>query len=585
MSSPIEEIKKRVDIVDLVGSYLRLAKAGANFKAVCPFHNEKTPSFYVSPAREIFHCFGCNAGGDIFRFVSMIEGVEFPEALEMLAQRAGVVLRRENPRLTSERKRLLQLVEDATRYYQSELLKNNDVKEYLKSRGLTGETARSFRLGYAPDGWENILGHLKQKEYSSEEIEKAGLAISRIQESGSGNRYYDRFRSRIMFPVSDSGARVVGFSGRIFNKETNEGKYINTPNTILYDKSRVLYLWDRARNDIRKENSCILVEGQMDALLSHQAGVLNVVATSGTALGPGHLALIGRLASKLLLAFDTDEAGQLASRRAFELSLESGFDVNIIEVPEGKDPADTVKENPELWIKAVSEAKPVIAFFLDNLKKKFSGDLYKLRWETKEAVFPYIARLADEIQKAHWVQEASKILELKEEPLWEEVRKLSRVRKNEKITKSEVSFAAQRARSRRHLVEERILGILTLKKENFLEKLESDIRSIFSPESLPLLEVIQGGVSPSQELGARISRLALEAELVYSDTENLDEEFKDLLAELEREAVKARLEFLSDEIRKMELAGEKTRLSEYLKEFQSVSRKLNHLWQESRLKK
>src|SRR3989344_3981942 len=297
-------------IFDLIGSYIRLSKAGANFKAVCPFHNEKTPSFYVSPSREIFHCFGCNAGGDVFRFVSMIEGVEFPEALSILAGRAGVVLKREDPRISGERKRLLSLIDDAAKYFESELAGNGPAKEYLRTRGLKEGTVRSFRLGFVPDGWENLFGHLSQKGYKPEEIAKAGLALQ-SSNPNSGTKFYDRFRSRIMFPISDSSGRVVGFSGRIFNKETNEGKYINTPNTVLYDKSKILYLWDRAKNEARKENTCIVVEGQMDALMSHQAGITNTVATSGTAFGSAHLSIIKRLASKLLLAFDNDEARRL----------------------------------------------------------------------------------------------------------------------------------------------------------------------------------------------------------------------------------------------------------------------------------
>ena len=585
MPSPVEEIKKRVDIVDLVGSYIRLSKAGANFKAVCPFHNEKTPSFYVSPSREIFHCFGCNAGGDIFRFIMQIEGVEFPEALETLAARAGVRIKSEDPRLSSERRRLLGLMEEAARFYQIELTKNKSAMDYLRGRGVKQESFSSFRLGFAPDGWEHLLDHLKQKGYRPEEVEKAGLALL-SQRSDAGTRFYDRFRSRIMFPIADSSGRVAGFSGRIFSAEggsasggnDKEAKYINTPQTAVYDKSRLLYLWDRAKNDVRKENACVIVEGQMDALMSHQAGVTNVVATSGTALGIQHLALIKRLASRLLLAFDTDEAGEMAARRAFELSLESGFDVGIVEVPKGKDPAETIKENPELWSRAVKESKPVIGFFLDAIKKKFSGDMHAIRSEARLAVFPYIARLNDEIEKAHWVQEASKVLELREEPLWEELKKMNA--KGQKITNVEPKplqndFGSQ---TRKHLVEERILGIAAWKNK------EIDSRNIFSPENLPLLEALAEKSGMTQELEARLSKLALEAELLCGESDP-DAELKNLFAELERETVKSRLEFLSEEIRKTELAGEKSRLAQYLNEFYDVTKKLNTLWQEARLKK
>ncbi|KKT77293.1 MAG: primase protein [Candidatus Giovannonibacteria bacterium GW2011_GWC2_44_8] len=580
MSSPVEEIKKRVDIVDLIGSYIRLSKAGANFKAVCPFHNEKTPSFYVSPSREIFHCFGCNAGGDVFRFVSMIEGVEFPEALSILAGRAGVVLKREDPRISGERKRLLSLIDDAAKYFESELAGNGPAKEYLRTRGLKEGTVRSFRLGFVPDGWENLFGHLSQKGYKPEEIAKAGLALQ-SSNPNSGTKFYDRFRSRIMFPISDSSGRVVGFSGRIFNKETNEGKYINTPNTVLYDKSKILYLWDRAKNEARKENTCIVVEGQMDALMSHQAGITNTVATSGTAFGSAHLSIIKRLASKLLLAFDNDEAGEVASKRAYELALDSGFEVHVIDVPEGKDPAETLAFDPGLWSGAIKNAKPVIAFFLDNLEKKFGGDLHKIRTEARTAVLPYIARFSSEIEKAHWVQETAKILQLKEDPLWEEIKKIRVQGRAGDFSAKETKVVDVEQKTRRHLVEERILGMLVWKTGTSFG-VEANLKDLFSKENSLMLEAVLAGKS---DFETALSKLALEAELLYGDADNMEAEMKNLASELERETVRAKLESLSEEIRKTEAAGERAKLAEYLNEFQETSRKLNYLWQEAKLKK
>lgn len=582
MASPIEEIKKRIDIVDLLGSYLRLSKAGVNYKAVCPFHNEKTPSFYISPAREIWHCFGCNAGGDIFRFVSMIEGIEFPEALELLAQRAGVILKREDPRLSNERKRLLNLMQDAALYYEEQLHVNNPVKKYLKERGLKDESIKSFKLGFAPDGWENLVSFLAKKGYKMEEAEKAGLVIKSTNPE-KRNKYYDRFRSRIIFPVSDPSGRIVGFSGRIFNKETNEGKYINSPQTILYDKSKILYLWDRAKNSVRKENSCILVEGQMDAIMSHQAGVTNVVATSGTALGVGHLALIKRLATGLLLAFDADVAGETAHKRAHDLSIDAGFNVNIVEVPSGKDPAETIRADATLWLEAVKNAKPIVAFFLEGLKKKFPDDIHKLRREAQVTVLPYIARLGDEIEKAHWIQETSKILEIKEEPLWAELKKAISKNRSGGI-QEKGSIEARVVRPRRGLLEERIMGILSLNDEKLSPDFK-EIQDLFSDQNLPFLNAIISGGKPSKEVEAKIGKLILEAELLYGDKKNLNEEFQNLLSELEREALKSKLELISNNIRKIELSGEKSKLGEYVSQFQEVSKKLNSLWQDPKQKK
>lgn len=602
MSSPIEEIKSRLAVAEVVGSYVRLFKAGANFKAACPFHNEKTPSFFVSPARDIWHCFGCGAGGDIFRFVGQIEGVEFPEALEILAARAGVQLKKEDPRLLTERKRFLALLEEAAKYFEGELAKRKDVLAYLEERGLTHETIKNFRIGYALQSWEGLLGHLAQKGFRGEETERAGLAII-SQRPEAKSRFYDRFRARIMFPISDGSARIIGFSGRIFERdlpkgeapENAGGKYINTPQTALFDKSRVLYLWDRAKNEIRKEGACILVEGQMDALLSHQAGVQNAVATSGTALGREHLRIIRRLSQKLLLAFDADQAGVEATRRGVDLALLEGFDVNIIEVPSGKDPAETIRENPSLWRETVKKARPVIAFFLENLEKKFSGDQRRLRTEANALILPYLALIENAIEKAHWVQEISKALALREEPIWEELKKFSERNKKEASLAKISATPPEPPKTRRDLLEERILGMLAWKKSEFLEKLEEKNREFFSEHHRPLLEcVLKEKLPPgSEELKANLEKLALESELLYGEMpaspdasladesrrasqggDRVHEEFHTLVTELGREHVRGRLEVLAGEIRRLESAGEETKLIKHLEEFKELSQKL-----------
>ena len=362
MTSPIEEIKSRLSIVDLVQAYIKLEKAGVNFKARCPFHNEKTPSFFVSPSRQAWHCFGCSSGGDHFEFVQKIENVEFPEALRILAEKTGVILHREDPQIRSERTRLLNLLNDAAKFYETNLVRRKDVGLYLSERGMTGETAKHFRLGYAEPGWENLLGHLKTKGYSEFESEKVGLAIKK-----EGGGYYDRFRSRIMFPLFDSSGRTVGFSGRIFEKDASgqkdaDSKYVNTPNTIFYDKSKLLYGFDRAKSEIRKQDTVILVEGQMDLIMSHQAGVMNAVAVSGTALTPEHLRSVRRLADNLIMSFDMDAAGINASERGVALAFAQGFDVKAIVLPHGKDPADLILDNPEEWKNLAASAKPVIEF-------------------------------------------------------------------------------------------------------------------------------------------------------------------------------------------------------------------------------
>jgi DNA primase len=281
MSTPVEKIKERLTIEEVVSSYIKLEPAGKNFKAKCPFHNEKTPSFYVSPDRNSFYCFGCGAKGDIFSFVQQFEGLDFMGSLKMLADRAGVPLVFEKTESKSEKERLYMILEDATRFFEGGLAARPEAQEYLKKRGIKAETARDFRLGYVPNEWRLLYTHLKNKKYNDAEIEKAGLA-KRAEQKEKG--FYDRFRGRVMFPIADSSGRIIAFSGRILVDDDSSAKYLNSPDTILFNKSTVLYGIDKAKQDIRTKNYTILVEGQMDLVLSHQAGIKNTVAVSGTAL-------------------------------------------------------------------------------------------------------------------------------------------------------------------------------------------------------------------------------------------------------------------------------------------------------------
>src|SRR3972149_5550617 len=303
MLSPVEQIKDRLSIIDVISSYLKLEKAGQNFKARCPFHNEKTPSFFVSPSRNSYHCFGCNRGGDIFTFTEEIEGVSFSDALKTLAERAGVTLTATGNKEREENKKSYDLLEAATKFFETNLLRSETVKNYIKARGLKEETVRNFRLGFAPDGWSNLLDYLKAKGFPEKLIEENGLII-KCQKG-----YYDRFRGRIMFPLSDSQGRVVGFTGRIFDDgskpssaKATEGKYVNSPETVLYNKSKILYGYDKAKREMLKEDFCIIVEGQMDLLMAHQAGTANSVAVSGTALSEEHIKLIKRFTETIMLS-------------------------------------------------------------------------------------------------------------------------------------------------------------------------------------------------------------------------------------------------------------------------------------------
>ena len=567
MNSPIEEIKSRLNIVDLVQSYIKLEKAGTNFKARCPFHNEKTPSFFVSPARQMWHCFGCQKGGDHFQFVQEIENIEFPEALRILAEKTGIELRREDPQVRSERTRLLNLLDDSVKFYEANLVRRKDVGAYLAERGMTGGTAKSFRLGYAESGWENLLTYLRSRGYSENEIDKVGLVIKK--ETGG---YYDRFRSRIMFPLFDTSGRVVGFSGRIFMPDAGEqkdadSKYVNTPNTIFYDKSKLLYGFDRAKLDIRKQNAAILVEGQMDLIMSHQAGIINAIAASGTALTPAHLNIIRRLADNLIMSFDMDAAGLAASEKAVGLAFAQGFDVKALVLSSGKDPADLIRDNPEEWRKAVVDAKPVINFLLDTLERNHTEPRI-FRHEVEKRVLPHVANIQSDIDRAHWVQEISSRLKLSNDPVWDAVNKL---RKNlATVYVSEEKNSPESAKTRKDLIEERILGLAVLYQ---------GIPSLadLKPEwfSAGRRGLFQQALSGATENDHYLKKLALYVEVSAGSEESANLEIQSLTKELHREDIKERLENLSGQIREAERSGESAGVQQRLDEFRKLSTELN----------
>jgi DNA primase len=583
MSSAAEQIKARLSITDVVQSYIKIQKAGANFKACCPFHNEKSPSFIVSPARDSWHCFGCSKGGDSISFVMEIEGVEFPEALQMLATRAGIELKHEDPRLVSERSRLLKLMETATLFYETQLKNEPRAAEYLAGRGLKSETIKDFQIGYAPDEWEAVVAHLQGCKFTNAEIEKSGLAIP----SERTGKIYDRFRGRAMFPISDAAGRVVGFSGRILpfatktqKADTEPAKYINSPQTLLYDKSRVLFGFDKAKTFIRQADSCILVEGQMDVVMSHQAGVKNAVAVSGTALTPYHLTMIKRLADKVVTAFDMDPAGGMATKRGVDLALREGFEVRVAVVrggpmtPDGirvnKDPADLVRDDPAHWQKAASETKHIIDYYLEMLAAKYNGDLRELRKRTGELVLPYIGMLSSEMERAHWVAEVARRVGLKEEPIWEELKKMNSLRPSTSAPTR--APAAVVASTRKRLLEERIVGLLAWKGSDFAKNI-SVSAEVFSPELQPILTAALGGeIEPHRD---HLNRLALQAELLYNETSNdLEGELTSLCLSLNKEHSKVLFANIMDQVRQAELTNDHAKLTELTNQANELSRKL-----------
>lgn len=426
MTNSTDTIKDRLSIVDVVGSYITLTPRGNSYVARCPFHNEKTPSFYVTPDRGTYHCFGCGKGGDIFSFVQDFEGLDFKQALQNLAAKAGIELEQysgvNNKESKDETERLYKLIAEVVTIYESDLENSlkiePDVNKYLQERGLNNQTLKTFNIGYAKNEWRYLTTTLKQRGYTDNELVLAGLSVATTK------GLYDKFRGRIMFPIANSQGKFVGFSGRIMPKYSvhengNEApKYMNSPETPLYHKSNVLFGYSVARDAIRKNSRVVVVEGMMDVLMSHQAGVYETIAVSGTALTTEHAKILRRLAEKVYLCFDADEAGVNAMFRILPMLIEMDIDVYVISVPEGKkDPADIVFESDRLWIDLVNNAKSLIDFLVDYAKLKHSN-LKDLRNFADTQIVPIIARINKVMNRAHAVNVLSRAIDLPEETLY-----------------------------------------------------------------------------------------------------------------------------------------------------------------------
>lgn len=580
IDSPIQQIKERLDIVEVISSYLKLEKAGANYRALCPFHSEKTPSFFVSPARQIWHCFGCNLGGDVFKFVMLIEGIEFADAMRILAQKAGVQLKKQDPRLESQRKRLYEISELSTIFFEKQLAESKPglkAKQYLLERRVSEDSIKKWRLGFAPNTLQSLFKFLTSRGYKIEEIKRAGLIFQ--NEKGD---FTDRFRNRIIFPVFDLNSQVIGFAGRILpGSEKGEAKYINTPNTLLYDKSRVLYNLDKAKIAIRKEDSCILVEGYLDAIMSAQAGVENVVATSGTALTNFHLQILKRYTQNLLLSFDMDLAGDSATKRGIELAQAEGFNLKIILMPKEKDPADVVAASPRDWKKLIQKAKDIISFYFETTFGKFPK---KASFEPEEKVaicqelLPPIKRIPNKVLQSHWIAELAKRIRVKEEDLAEELKKYSPGEPAEKI---EVPLSERRPRE--ILLEERILSLI-LRDPSQLDILGEEFKFLFSQKSQIILTGLREkkinknglnffGPKLDQETLQYLNYLSLKSE-IEGNLPDIKREIFSCLKELKSLAIKKELERISQEIKEAEIKKDFQKIDSLLEKFDELAKRL-----------
>ncbi|EKD84537.1 MAG: hypothetical protein ACD_38C00204G0003 [uncultured bacterium] len=589
----VELIKEKINIVDLISEYLTLKKAGVNFKAPCPFHNEKTPSFVVSPERQIWHCFGCQKGGDLFTFLMEKEGMEFKEALEMLAKKAGVVLQKKADDKKDFKDRLFEINLKAQEFFHYILTKHPLGKKalnYLQERGILTEIIEEFGIGYAPNSWESLTRFLLKRGFTHQEIISSGLGVA--SKSGS----YDRFRGRITFPLIDAKGNLRGFSGRVLMPA--EPKYINTPQTPIFDKGNFLFGLNLAKGEIRNKKEVVLVEGEMDMIASYQAGFKNVVASKGTALTEGQIDMLKKFTENLSLGFDMDLAGDSACRRGIEIADKAGLNIQVVQLEGGKDAAEVIKSDPAIWQKAISGAVPIYDYYLTSIAKRYDSkkpsDLRKIG----EELIPVWAKITDDLVRERYIQRLASFLKTDE--------KILRVAVEKARTASPKSYApllqttktadnVVPVKGRRELLEEYLIALLLHPPQ------ESDFVPGF-PETLFLAEKwrqlyvllvlyldsisfkstafnINDFVStlPS-ELTVEVDRLYLmELDERFSEDKHWKKELEGVISELKKALIKASLEKLSLEIKNAQEFDKMDTVESLNKRFRDLSVKLKNL--------
>lgn len=562
MSDTAQQIKDKLDIVDFLKSYLTLIPAGKNFKAICPFHKEKTPSFIVSPDRQTWHCFGsCNTGGDIFTFLMRYENIEFFEALKALAEKAQIPLRQVDPSLARQFGVLYDIHVTAKNFYVTELTKNKDVLRYALGRGLTRGTVNEFELGCAPITRDALTVLLLKQGFQVDDILRSGLAIK-----GDRGGYYDRFRGRLMFPLCDHFGKVVGFTGRILPlyDDGSAAKYINSPETPIFKKSKLFYGFHKAKAAIRETKTAFLVEGQMDCLLALQDGVANVLATSGTAVTLDHLVFLRRQAQSLILCFDADEAGQNATERAIDMAGAHDFETKVLLLPHGaKDPAEYVAAHPGGLHNLLQEALPALDFYF---AKYLSNGFQK---KDIQIVLKKIRSLASAIDRARGLKKLADQTGISERDLREEFDRLDVASDTEdkKTSQESVNLPETNHKERRPLLAESLMR-LALSKNDL--KIAEEAREYLPPYYQKVLRALSGDTA-DQDLQKTINFLTLQSDFV------LPHSAEDLTRELKLEYLKEEKSKLALTIRSFERNGNSNELEVAIKKFDLLSKQIHNL--------
>jgi len=587
----VEEVLSKVDIVELINERVPLKKAGRNFKANCPFHSEKTPSFIVSPERQIFKCFGCSAGGNAYKFLMDYEKMDFGEALRYLANRVGVKLKSYRPGPDeSKRRRLYEINHLAVETYHFLLIKHEagkQARQYLADRGVKKETIEEFMLGYAPHKYEFISKFLVAKKgFSPEEVEASGLVFK----NDRGN-LTDRFRGRIMFPLTDNRGNIVGFSGRIITPQENTGKYINTPETTIYHKSQLLFGFNQAKEALRKTKQVVVVEGEFDMISPYQAGVKNIVAIKGSALTEEQIRLLSRYVEELVLALDADSAGDAAARRGIQSAVNEGLNVRVVSLGDKfKDPDEAARTDPEFFQKQIKKAQSIFDFYIASALKRFDVSTAWGKKRVADEVTPILSGINDEVLQSHYAQNLANKLEIDTQVIWEKIQKSGSVLVAQKDNQQ--AFRQEEKKDRRQVLSDYLFA-LCFQENRHQELVDSSLKELVgNPGLVRVIEALEEYLSAhddqfdSQEFVKKLPEelvVIFDNFFVYPLSEKLadpqaqDKEIAQIKKGLELISLEAARKKLSGQIRQAEEAGKETQIEKLSGQIDEIDQEIKQL--------
>ena len=569
----IEEVQAASDIVEVISRYVPLKKTGRNFKAPCPFHHEKTPSFVVSPDKQIYHCFGCGAGGNVFSFLMKQENLQFPEAVETLAENAGIVLPREALRSGSGEvdSRLYKINELAARFFQDNLAGNKSAKEYLATRGIGDEAVKKFRIGSAPDAWEGLINFLKSSGIEASLAEKAGLVVS--NEKGG---HYDRFRKRITFPIIDLKDRILGFGGRIM--DSSLPKYINSPETPIYSKGRNLYGLNFSRDAIKTKGHALIVEGYLDFLIPYQAGISNIIATLGTALTVDQAKLLKRFTKTVVMVFDPDAAGESASLRGLDIFVSEDMNVYIAELPQGLDPDGYIRKNgADDFIALIKSSKNIFDYKFDKLSKRYNAATTNGKTSIVGEMLPTISKIGNAVTRSEMIKKLSHRLSVDEEAVRAEFSKV-------KPGSSERKLAAKPAEIKRDAKKAELVVIaLMLERGGYFDRVKRTLalEEFKSSSVRDIAEAIFSAHNESREIsaaglmnhfgsGSAAASIISEAVSMIDVLDDKDKALDDCIARIKKDNVKERLSMLQETIRIAHSQNNEDKVKELVAEYNNL---------------